>query len=559
MPSATAPMSEREKHVASFPLIFVTGGSGYIGSHTVLDILNSGCGVVVVDNLTNSHLESLCRVHFIAKKEHERRGKNPNSVPPLYFHKADIRDRSSLMDIFEMWQSPETQSKRVLPPIDVGLLGKDKYTMKEYSMDHRKQPVPLPITRDPSTFGKITSVIHFAALKAVGESVTKPLEYYENNITGLVNLLQAMAAYKIKDLVFSSSAVVYGTGKEINISEDSVQVGGKGTGAGLVTNPYGRSKWMAEEILNDCCFADPDFSAISLRYFNPTGSHPSGLIGEDPKGTPNNIVPVILQAYQRRRSKVYVFGSNYDTIDGTGVRDYIHVGDLAGGHVAALRKLQPGETLKKSVSSASSDSSHVREVESNYRVYNLGTGQGYSVLDIIKAFSSVCGSEIPFAISDARPGDLGTVTADASKAGLELDWTAEFGLQDMCRDVCNWAAENPAGYERLRKISVIAMKDPVAVRKASTDAGLLGGKSRSDLNELLTGMANVATRKASFSGIIGRLGSMNLGLESMSTLVEEEEPDDNSSAPRPFAPDMQPQWSMFGESWTTHTGFGQKV
>lgn len=559
MPSATAPISEREKRVASFPLIFVTGGSGYIGSHTVLDVLNSGCGVVVLDNLSNSHMESLCRVHHIAKKEYERRGDDPNSVPPLYFHKADIRDRSSLMAIFGMWQSPKTQTKRIPPPIDIGLLAKDKYTMREYSVDHRKQPVPLPITRDPSTFGKITSVIHFAALKAVGESVTKPLEYYENNITGLVNLLQAMSAYKIKNLVFSSSAVVYGAGKEMNISEDSVQVGGKGTGAGLVTNPYGRSKWMAEEILNDCCFADRDFNAISLRYFNPTGSHPSGLIGEDPKGTPNNIVPVILQAYQRRRSKVYVFGSNYDTTDGTGVRDYIHVGDLAGGHVAALRKLQPGEALRKSVSSASSDSSQVKEPEPNYRVYNLGTGQGYSVLDIIKAFSTVCGTEIPFVISDARPGDLGTVTANASKAELELDWTAEFGLQDMCRDVYNWAAENPAGYERLRKLSAVAIKDPVAVRKASIDAGLLGGKTNPNLNELLTGMANVATQKASFSGIIRKLDSMNLGLESMSTLVEEVEPDGGSSAPPPFATDTQPQWSMFGESWTTHTGFGQMV
>ena len=561
MPSATAaPIATRWKRVADFPIVLVTGGSGYIGSHTVLEILNSGCAVVVIDNLGNSHMESLCRVHYIARREYERRGLDPNSVPPLFFHKADIRDRSSLMDIFRLWQEPETQNKRSPAPIDITLLAKEKYSMKGYSMEDRKEPVPLPITRDRSAFGKITSVVHFAALKAVGESIAKPLEYYENNITGLINLLQAMSTYRIKNLVFSSSAVVYGTGKEMNIAEDSVQVGGKGTGAGLVTNPYGRSKWMAEEILNDCCFADPEFNAISLRYFNPTGSHPSGLIGEDPKGIPNNIVPVILQAYQRRRSKVYVFGSNYDTSDGTGVRDYIHVGDLAGGHVAALRKLQPGDTTRKSVSSSESDSSGVSiEAEPNYRVYNLGTGQGYSVLDIIKAFSSVCGSDIPFAISDARPGDLGTVTADASKAEQELDWHAEFDLQDMCRDVYNWAAENPAGYERLRKLSAIALKDPVAVRKASVDAGLLGSKNTPNLNELLTGMANVVTRKSSFSGMVRKLSTMNLNLESMSTLVEEDEPEDDGVAPPHLAMDSKPQWSMFGESWTTHAGFGQKV
>lgn len=560
MPSATAgPVTAREKRVAAFPIILVTGGSGYIGSHTVLDILNSGCAVVVIDNLANSHMESLCRVHYIARKEHERRGQDPNSVPPLFFHKADIRNRNSLMDIFEMWQSPETQSKRTPPPIDIGLLAKIKYKLKEYSIEHRKQPVPLPITHDPSTFGKITAVVHFAALKAVGESITKPLEYYENNIAGLINLLHAMAAHKIKNLVFSSSAVVYGTGKEVNISEDSVQVGGKGVGAGLVTNPYGRSKWMAEEILNDCCCADPDFNAISLRYFNPTGSHPSGLIGEDPKGTPNNIVPVILQAYQRRRSKVYVYGANYDTTDGTGVRDYIHVGDLAGGHVAALRKLQPADTGRKSVSSSSSETSEVGGPEPNYLVYNLGTGQGYSVLDIIKAFSMVCGSEIPFAISDARPGDLGTVTADASKAEMELDWHAEFGLQDMCRDVHNWAAENPAGYERLRKLPAIALKDPVAVRKASIDAGLLGGNSNVDIKKLLSGTASLATWKTSLTGITRRLSSMNLGLESMSTLVEEEEPEDHGPYSLPYVMDSQPQWSMFSESWKSDTGFGQKV
>ncbi|KEQ65807.1 UDP-glucose 4-epimerase, partial [Aureobasidium melanogenum CBS 110374] len=380
----------------------VTGGAGYIGSHTVLELLNAGVAVVVIDNLCNSHMESLCRVHYIARTESQRLQQS-EAVPPIFLHQADIRSTRAMNQVFEFW--------------------------------HQQ-------TKDSSTWGKITAVIHFAALKAVGESITKPIEYYENNVAALVILLKAMKAHAVNVLIFSSSAVVYGVGHEAGITEETVQVAGKGTGGGLLTNPYGRSKWMSEEIINDCCVADPNFHAISLRYFNPTGSHPSGLIGEDPKGTPNNIVPVILQAYQRRRSRVHVFGSNYDTSDGTGVRDYIHVSDLAMGHLAALRK-----ATKQPDPVPEGEEPYSQDAIINYNVYNLGTGRGYSVLEIIKAFSNAAGTSIPFTVGEARAGDLGTVTASPEKAASDLDWRAEFDLQDMCRDVFNWAAANPTGYE----------------------------------------------------------------------------------------------------------------
>ncbi|KEQ96515.1 hypothetical protein AUEXF2481DRAFT_58246, partial [Aureobasidium subglaciale EXF-2481] len=377
----------------------VTGGAGYIGSHTVLELLNVGVAAVVIDNLCNSHVESLCRVHYIARTE-ARRLDQARIVPPIFFHQVDIRDTKAMNQVFD------------------------------------------PQVKEPSNCGKITAVIHFAALKAVGESITKPLEYYENNVAALVVLLKAMKRHDVGVLIFSSSAVVYGVGHEAGITEDTVQVAGKGSGGGLLTNPYGRSKWMSEEIINDYCIADPNFYAISLRYFNPTGSHPSGLIGEDPKGTPNNIVPVILQAYQRRRSRVHVFGSNYDTSDGTGVRDYIHVNDLAMGHLAALRK-----ATKQPDSGPEGEEVDGQDPASNYNVYNLGTGRGYSVLEIINAFSNAAGASIPFTVGEARAGDLGTVTASPDKAASDLDWRAEFDLQDMCRDVFNWAAANPTGYE----------------------------------------------------------------------------------------------------------------
>ncbi|KEQ72971.1 UDP-glucose 4-epimerase [Aureobasidium namibiae CBS 147.97] len=419
MPSHSRPIEESlqdkaerfRAEIQSFPVCLVTGGAGYIGSHTVLELLNAGVAVVVIDNLCNSHMESLCRVHYIARTESQRLQQSGN-VPPIFFHQVDIRSTRSMNQVFEAQQSPQA--------------------------------------KDPSAWGKITAVIHFAALKAVGESITKPLEYYENNVAALVVLLKAMKAHSVNNLIFSSSAVVYGVGHEAGITEETVQVAGKGSGGGLLTNPYGRSKWMSEEIINDYCVADPNFHAISLRYFNPTGSHPSGLIGEDPKGTPNNIVPVILQAYQRRRSRVHVFGCNYDTSDGTGVRDYIHVSDLAMGHLAALRK-----ATKQPDPVPEDEELDGQNPVSNYNVYNLGTGRGYSVLEIIKAFSNAAGTAIPFTVGEARAGDLGTVTASPDKAASDLDWRAEFDLQDMCRDVFNWAAANPTGYETLRRLSTM--------------------------------------------------------------------------------------------------------
>jgi len=453
--------------IASFPVCLVTGGAGYIGSHTVLELLTAGFAVVVVDNLCNSHLESLCRVYAIAKTEFEKVELGARPVPPIFFHKVDIRDANRLNQVFSFWQDEQATLEPNWMPIDVAqMTAKRTYPMLDYSIDPAKRSQITPLALQPASHGRISSVIHFAALKAVGESLSKPLDYYETNITGLLNLLKAVQSGGVGIFVFSSSAVVYGKGHEAGITEETVQVAGQGNGGGLLTNPYGRSKWMSEEIINDYCLANPEFHATSLRYFNPTGSHPSGLIGEDPKGTPNNIVPVIMQAYERRRSRVHVFGSSYDTADGTGVRDYIHVSDLAKGHLAALRKATSQPSEKTDMTTSSLDPA------SNYNVYNLGTGRGYSVLEIIKAFSTAAGSDIPFTISDPRPGDLGTVTASADKAATELDWRAEFDIQDMCRDVFNWASSNPGGYEKLRRMSNMSVSDPNALRKASIASGL---------------------------------------------------------------------------------------
>jgi UDP-glucose 4-epimerase len=335
--------------------ILVTGGAGYIGSHTCVELLQAGYEVVVVDNLCNSCEESLNRVEEITGKK-------------VTFYQTDLLDREAVEQIFE----------------------------KE----------------------KIDSVIHFAGLKAVGESVAKPLEYYYNNVTGTLILCDVMRNHGVKNIVFSSSATVYGNPKTVPIREDFPL---------SVTNPYGRTKLMLEEILQDFHVADPEWNVILLRYFNPIGAHKSGRIGENPKGIPNNLVPYITQVAVGKLERLGVFGDDYDTPDGTGVRDYIHVVDLALGHVRAIEKLktQTGGVL----------------------IYNLGTGVGYSVLDIVKAFGKACGKEIPYEIKSRRPGDIATCYADASLAKKELGWEAQRGLEEMCEDSWRWQKNNPNGYE----------------------------------------------------------------------------------------------------------------
>ena len=335
--------------------ILVTGGAGYIGSHTCIELINAGYDVVVLDNLCNSSEKSLERVAQITGKK----------VP---FYKVDILDREGMNEIFE----------------------------KE----------------------SIDSVIHFAGLKAVGESVSKPLEYYHNNITGTLLLCEVMRSHNVKNIIFSSSATVYGDPAFIPITEDCPK--------GKITNPYGQTKSMLEQILTDLHVADPEWNVVLLRYFNPIGAHESGLIGEDPKGIPNNLLPYIAQVAVGKLSCLGVFGDDYDTPDGTGVRDYIHVVDLAKGHVKALKKI---------------------EDKSGVSIYNLGTGNGYSVLQVVKAFEKACGKTIPYVIKPRRPGDIATCYADASKAKAELGWEAEYGIERMCADSWRWQSNNPNGYE----------------------------------------------------------------------------------------------------------------
>lgn len=335
--------------------ILVTGGAGYIGSHTCIELLNAGYEVVVVDNLSNSSEESLKRVKKIT-------GKN------VTFYKADILEQDRLEDIFEKEQ--------------------------------------------------IEAVIHFAGLKAVGESVAKPLEYYQNNISGTLVLCNVMRKYGVKNLVFSSSATVYGDPAIIPITEECVK--------GQCTNPYGQTKSMLEQILIDLNKSDSEWNIIILRYFNPIGAHSSGLIGEDPKGIPNNLLPYIAQVAVGKLECLGVFGDDYDTPDGTGVRDYIHVVDLAIGHVKAIEKL---------------------EEKQGVLIYNLGTGIGVSVLDMVKAFEKSSGKAIPYVIKPRRPGDIATCYSDASKARKELGWVAERGLDEMCEDAWRWQSQNPNGYE----------------------------------------------------------------------------------------------------------------
>ena len=334
--------------------ILVTGGAGYIGSHTCLELLNQGHEVVVFDNLSNSSEESLRRVKKLTGKD-------------IVFYKADMLDRDALEAIFE----------------------------KE----------------------KIDAVIHFAGLKAVGESVAKPLEYYYNNITGTLVLCDVMRKHGVKKIIFSSSATVYGDPAFVPITEDCPK--------GQCTNPYGQTKSMLEQILTDIQKADPEWTVILLRYFNPVGAHESGMIGEDPAGIPNNLMPYITQVAIGRREKLSVFGNDYDTHDGTGVRDYIHVMDLADGHVKALKKFEDTPAVY---------------------IYNLGTGHGYSVLDMIHAFSRAVGKEIPYVIRPRRAGDIATCYADAAKAKKELGWEAKRGIDDMCADGWRWQSMNPNGY-----------------------------------------------------------------------------------------------------------------
>ena len=335
--------------------ILVTGGAGFIGSHTCVELLDAGYDVVVYDNLYNASEKSLERVKELTGKE-------------VTFVKGDILDPVMLEKVF--------------------------------------------------TENKIESVIHFAGLKAVGESVAKPWEYYNNNIAGTLTLVDAMRKHGCKNIIFSSSATVYGDPAEIPITENCHK--------GQCTNPYGWTKSMLEQILSDIQKADNEWNVILLRYFNPIGAHPSGRMGENPNGIPNNLMPYITQVAVGKLKELGVFGNDYDTPDGTGVRDYIHVVDLAKGHVAALSKIQENPGLK---------------------IYNLGTGHGYSVLDIVTNFEKANGIKIPYSIKPRRAGDIATCYCDPALAKTEMGWEAQYGIEEMCRDSWNWQKNNPNGYE----------------------------------------------------------------------------------------------------------------
>jgi len=338
--------------------VLVTGGAGFIGSHTCVELLNAGYEVVIVDNLVNSCREAVERIEKITGKK-------------VAFYEVDLLDKEKLTTVFD-----ENQ---------------------------------------------IDAVIHFAGLKAVGESVQKPLEYYYNNLTGTLNLCDVMRTHNCKSIVFSSSATVYGDPAFVPITEECPK--------GAITNPYGKTKGMLEEILSDLCVPDPEWKVILLRYFNPIGAHESGLIGENPKGIPNNLLPYITQVAVGKLACLGVFGDDYDTPDGTGVRDYIHVVDLAEGHVKAMEKLKSMDDKK----------------ESGTRIYNLGTGIGYSVLDIVHNFEKASGIKIPYEIKPRRAGDIATCYADASLAEKELGWTAKRGIEKMCEDAWRWQSQNPEG------------------------------------------------------------------------------------------------------------------
>ncbi len=332
--------------------VLVTGGAGYIGSHTVVELLNRDYNVIVIDNLLNSNKESLNRVKKITGKD-------------IVFYQNDIREREVLESVFEKYD--------------------------------------------------ISSVIHFAGLKAVGESVKKPLYYYDNNIYGTLVLVETMQKYNVKNIIFSSSATVYGDPERLPIDENC---------ALRTTNPYGATKLIQEDIFKDLYTADKEWNITLLRYFNPVGAHESGLIGEDPKGIPNNLTPYIAQVASGKLEALGVFGNDYDTKDGTGVRDYIHVVDLALGHVKALEKM----------------------TNAGVHIFNLGTGNGYSVLEVLHAFEKACGKKLPYVIKPRRDGDIASCYATAKKAKNELDWEATRDIDDMCKSLWNWQSKNPNGY-----------------------------------------------------------------------------------------------------------------
>lgn len=335
--------------------VLITGGAGYIGSHVAVELLNKNYKVIVYDNLTNSSKISVKRVEEITSKN-------------IIFYEADILDEKKLSEVFE----------------------------KE----------------------NIDVVIHCAALKAVGESVKKPLEYYHNNISGTLSLLKVMRKYSCKNIIFSSSATVYGDPEKVPITEDFPK--------GICTNPYGWTKSMMEQIMTDLQKSDPEWKVVLLRYFNPIGAHESGKIGEDPQGIPNNLLPYIAQVAVGKLDYLRVFGDDYDTVDGTGVRDYIHVVDLAKGHVLSVDKIDNLEGVS---------------------IINLATGNGYSVLEVLKAFEKACGKKISYKIVERREGDIAKCFADASKAYEVLGWKAEKGIDEMCEDSWRWQSQNPNGYE----------------------------------------------------------------------------------------------------------------